>query len=96
MKDLITDIKKLIKIVDLRSDELSYDQQEEIYDDYWSGGKDGCYHVNQMHEKFDKLLSEKEKEDFSVWCLNAQPDDILNFMERKIATIYIEKEIYNV
>tara|TARA_B100000035_G_C20787848_1_gene459827 strand:+ start:258 stop:536 length:279 start_codon:yes stop_codon:yes gene_type:complete len=84
MLSLIEDIKNLIKIVDLRSEDLSYDEKEKIYEEYWCGSKDDCFHVNELHKTFDRMLNDKEIDEFSTWCLRATPEETLNYIENYI------------
>ena len=75
----ILEIRAIIKIVDTRN--LSDEESEKQYNDWWCGEKDDNFLTNMLFGFVEELMSKKEYEEFSIWCLKANDCDMLNYIE---------------
>lgn len=78
-KQINKNIRSIISIVDTRNDDT-----DEQYDNWWGGKMDDCFLINYMFELVEEMMTEKEHNDFSEWCLKATSDDVLNYIEKFI------------
>ena len=75
----ILEIRAIIKIVDTRN--LSDEESEKQYNDWWCGEKDDNFLTQMLFGCVERLMSEKEHEEFSSWCLKANDCDMLDYIE---------------
>ena len=75
----ILEIRALIKIVDTRN--LSDEESEKQYNDWWCGEKDDNFLTNMLFGCVEKLMSEKEHEEFSSRCLKANDMNMLDYID---------------
>ena len=82
-------IRSIMKIVDTRDsypNDLTAEQSEQQYHDWWAGGKDDCYLINKMFDYCEDIMSSKEWDQARVYWLNATPDETLDHIEDYINT----------
>ena len=77
-------IRSIIKIIDCRSsypNDLSEEQSEQQYHDWWCGGKDDCYLVNKMFNYCEDIMSVEEWKQSRIYWHKATPDETLDHIE---------------
>lgn len=75
----ILEIRSLIKIVDTRN--LSDEESERQHNDWWCGEKDDSFIINMLFNCVENIMSEKEHEEFSSWCLKATDSEMIDYIE---------------
>ena len=72
-------IRSIIKIVDTRN--LSEEQSEQQYEDWWCGGKDDCYLVSKMFNYCEDIMSVEEWNQSRIYWHKATPNETLDHIE---------------
>lgn len=75
----ISQIRAIIKIVDTRN--LSDEESEKQFNDWWCGEKDDNFLTNMLFSYLEEIMSEKEQEEFSSWCLKATNSEMIDYIE---------------
>ena len=75
----ILEIRAIIKIVDTRN--LSDEESEKQFNDWWCGEKDDNFLTNMLFSYLEEIMSEKEQEEFSSWCLKATNSEMIDYIE---------------
>tara|TARA_R110001592_G_scaffold19596_6_gene80171 strand:+ start:3193 stop:3465 length:273 start_codon:yes stop_codon:yes gene_type:complete len=75
-------IRSIIKIVDTRN--LSYEESEQQYENWWTGLKDKCYLINKMFNYCEDIMSVEEWNQSRIYWHKATPDETLDHIENYI------------
>ena len=75
----ISQIRAIIKIVDTRN--LSDEESKKQFNDWWCGEKDDNFLTNMLFSYLEEIMSEKEQEEFSSWCLKATNSEMIDYIE---------------
>lgn len=73
------EIRSIIQIIDTRN--LSDEQSEKQYDDWWCGEKDECYLTNKMFDCCEDIMSSDEWDKARIFWDRATPDETLDYIE---------------
>ena len=73
------EIRSIIKIIDTRN--LSDEQSEKQYDDWWGGAIDKCYLTNKMFGYCEDIMSSDEWNKARYYWHKATPDETLDYIE---------------
>jgi hypothetical protein len=72
-------IKNIIKEVDPRNYPVSI--REEKWEYYWT---DNVSLANEMFNLVESLMTNEEHKEFSIWCLKATQEDMIDYIKEKL------------
>ena len=75
----ILEIRAIIKIVDTRN--LSDEESEKQYNDWWCGEKDDSFLINMLFDCVEDIMPKKEHDEFSIFCVHATEQEMLDYIE---------------